>query len=151
MRKLGNDYNSVKLVQESDKYTQRFFTTIYETRSENFLRLNFEELVYIIESDQLYVPSERIIFELCMKWVKFDESRLSKLPKLLAYVRLPMLDPQYIIQRVQPEHLIKTSLECRDLIDEAKDYHLLPTYRESIKYTPRCQKRRYGGSYITFK
>lgn len=61
------------------------------------------------------------------------------LPKLLANIRLPLLPLKYIIQKVLTEDLIRKSVECRDLVDEAKDNHLLCL--EEIECN-RVQRRR---------
>lgn len=48
-----------------------------------------------------------------MRWVKFDESRKEFLPELLALVRLPLLSPLYLTDRVASEELIRYSFQCR--------------------------------------
>lgn len=92
----------------------------------------FDELIDIVRRDELNVPTEESIFEACMKWIKFDESRSSMLPQVLAKVRLPLLTPQFLADRVATEDLIRTSHQCRDLLDEAKDFHLMPERRGQL-------------------
>ena len=54
------------------------------------------------------------VFEAVMRWVKKDpDVRKKDLPKLLATVRMPLLTPQYLTDRVSVEELIRTSHECR--------------------------------------
>lgn len=48
-------------------------------------------------------------------------------------VRLPLLKPEYIADKVVSHPLINRNFECRDLIDEAKDYHLMPKRRKLSK------------------
>ncbi len=49
-----------------------------------------------------------------MQWVRHDvAARGADLAELLARVRLPLLTPQYLADRVGQEELIKTSLRCR--------------------------------------
>lgn len=48
-----------------------------------------------------------------MRWVKHDESRTQFLPELLAQVRLPLLSPHYLTDRVATEELVKASHQCR--------------------------------------
>lgn len=92
----------------------------------NCIFLAFEELIDILHRDELEVPSERDVFEACMRWIKWDESRTPLLPKALSKVRLPLLAPPVLTDRVQTEELIRSSHKCRDLLDEAKDFHLMP-------------------------
>lgn len=48
-------------------------------------------------------------------------------------MRLPLLTPQYLADRVATEDLVRTSHQCRDLLDEAKDYHLMPERRGLVQ------------------
>lgn len=102
---------------------------------------DFDELNDLIRRDELNVPTEESIFEACMRWIKWDDSRENVLPQVLAKVRLPLLTPQFLADRVATEDLIRTSHQCRDLLDEAKDFHLMPERRglvQSFRTRPRC-------------
>lgn len=93
------------------------------------------------------MPSEESIFEACIRWIKYDSSRTEKLPQVLSKVRLPLLTPQFLADRVATEELIRRSHQCRDLLDEAKDFHLMPERRElvqSIRTRPRCSDYVFG-------
>lgn len=79
------------------------------------------------------MPSEKDVFEACMRWIKWDENRIPLLPKALSKVRLPLLSPQTLSDRVQTEELIRSSHKCRDLLDEAKDFHLMPERRDLVQ------------------
>lgn len=84
--------------------------------------------------DEINCTSEEVIFEAAMRWVKFNESeRADLLPEVLSKVRLPLLSPQYLADAVATEELIRTNHQCRDLLDEAKDYHLMPERRELLQ------------------
>lgn len=48
-----------------------------------------------------------------MRWVKQEELRHKMYPQLLATVRLPLLSPHYLADRVATEELIRSSHECR--------------------------------------
>lgn len=101
----------------------------------------FDELIDIIRRDELNVRNEENIFEACMRWIKWSESRTAVLPQVLSKVRLPLLTPQFLADRVATEDLIRTSHQCRDLLDEAKDFHLMPERRglvQSFRTRPRC-------------
>lgn len=54
------------------------------------------------------------VFEAALAWVKRDEySRQEYLPDLMVKVRLPLLTPQFLSDRVASEELIKSSHKCR--------------------------------------
>lgn len=102
-----------------------------------------EELIDIIRRDELNVPNEENIFEACMRWIKWDDNRTSLLPQVLSKVRLPLLTPQFLADRVAIEDSIRSSHQCRDLLDEAKDFHLMPERRflvQSFRTRPRNSK-----------
>ncbi|XP_013401829.1 kelch-like protein 12 [Lingula anatina] len=79
------------------------------------------------------VSSEEPVFEAVLNWVKLDlEKRTEDLPKLLQLVRLPLLSVRYITDVVDNQSLIKASHACRDLVDEAKTFHLRPDLRSQL-------------------
>lgn len=107
----------------------------------------FDELIDIIRRDELKVKSEENIFEACMRWIKWDDNRTPFLPQVLSKVRLPLLTPQFLADRVATENSIRTSHQCRDLLDEAKDFHLMPERRalvQSFRTRPRCYDSMIG-------
>lgn len=67
-------------------------------------------VLYVIKRFHI---SEEQVFEACMRWVKHNESRAGDLPQLLSQVRLPLLSPLYLTDRVATEELIRTSHQCR--------------------------------------
>lgn len=140
IRHFADSLGTIHLVTAADKYIHKNFTRVSE--SDEFLNLNFNDLIEIISKDEINVPTEENIFEACMRWVKFDETnRAMLLPNVLSKVRLPLLSPPFLADRVATEDLIKTSHLCRDLLDEAKDFHLMPERRglvQSYRTRPRC-------------
>lgn len=49
-----------------------------------------------------------------MAWVKKAmDDRKDVMPELMVNVRLPLLTPQFLSDKVAPEDLIKNSLKCR--------------------------------------
>ena len=50
------------------------------------------------------VPSEEAVFEAVISWIKQDEKkRKEMLPRMLEFVRLPLLTPRYITDIVDSE------------------------------------------------
>lgn len=129
------------LVESADKYIQQYFHDV--SLSDEYLNLNANELLDIVKRDELHVISEEQVgemfftfclfvcvsisdrfannsfgilqvFEAIMHWVKKDSpNRKIELPRLLASVRMPLLAPHYLVDRVATEELIRTSHECR--------------------------------------
>ncbi|KFV17506.1 Kelch-like 18, partial [Pterocles gutturalis] len=82
------------------------------------------------------------VFEAALAWIRYDRTqRESFLPELLSKIRLPLCRPQFLTDRVQQDDLVRCCHKCRDLVDEAKDYHLMPERRPHLpafKTRPRC-------------
>ncbi|XP_055538734.1 kelch-like protein 18 isoform X2 [Wyeomyia smithii] len=140
IRHFADTLSCTQLITSADRYIHQYFSRV--AFSDEFLALNFDELVDIVRRDELNVPSEECIFDACMKWVKNDiETRAGFLPNLLANIRLPLLSPQFLADSVATEELIRTSHKCRDLLDEARDFHLMPERRALVSASrtrPRC-------------
>ncbi|XP_008581994.1 PREDICTED: kelch-like protein 12 [Galeopterus variegatus] len=87
------------------------------------------------------VDSEEPVFEAVINWVKHSKKeREESLPDLLQYVRMPLLTPRYITDVIDTEPFIRCSLQCRDLVDEAKKFHLRPELRSQMQ-GPRTRAR----------
>ncbi|CAO4371650.1 unnamed protein product [Caenorhabditis nigoni] len=130
------------VTNKTEDFIQKHFTSV--AKDEDFKKLSLEDTVTLLDSDNLYVDSEEQIFNAAMEWLKYDKTRHQDAAKILLCVRLPLLSPTFLSSAVATNSIIKKDIPCRDLIDEAKDYHLLPERRQflkSFKCCPRaCQR-----------
>lgn len=128
------------LFHAAERFSLRHFNSVID--NEEFKTMHFEEVESLVSSEDLQVKSEETVYQGIMSWVKHDEpQRLQFLPQLLSYARLPLLSVNFITDVLDNELLIKTSHACRDLVDEAKRYHLRPDLRDKMsgpKTTPRA-------------
>ncbi|KAF6035084.1 KLHL18 [Bugula neritina] len=130
-RQFGDQLMEPTIVTCCNSYINRHFTDV--TGSEEFNNLPKSDVIDIISRDELNISSEEQVFEASLEWVKQSpEERAEFLPDLVAQVRLPLLTPHYLADVVGTEELIKSSLPCRDLLDEAKDFHLMPERRHHM-------------------
>lgn len=81
--------------------------------SDEFLNLSPVDVKSLLQRNELRVESEEQVFEACMRWVKHSDNRAQYLLELLAQVRLPLLSPLYLTDRVATEELIRSSHQCR--------------------------------------
>ena len=61
--------------------------------------------------------------------------------QVLQHVRLPLLNPKFLVGTVSTDLLIRSDEACRDLVDEAKNYLLLPQERPLMQ-GPRTRPRK---------
>ncbi|KAJ8275397.1 hypothetical protein COCON_G00100220 [Conger conger] len=112
---------------------------------DEILHVSKDDLVSYLSHDRLNTKAEELVCETAIRWVKQDPlSRVQYIPELLAVVRLPFLHPGYLLNVVDNEELIKSSEPCRDLLNEAKRYHMLPHARQELQ-TPRTRPRLSAG------
>jgi len=149
IRHFAESLGSMSLVTSSEKYIQKHFKSVSE--SDEFMTIPFEEVSQLISRDELHIVNEETVFLAVNRWIKYDvEMRATLLPSLLVQVRLPLLTPQFLADKVSSEEMIRSSHQCRDLLDEARDYHLMPERRpllKSFKSKPRCCKDLVGVIY----
>ncbi|XP_067835021.1 kelch-like protein 18 [Heptranchias perlo] len=140
VRQFAETMMCTVLYDSSNSFIHQHFVEV--SMSEEFLQLLFEEVLELVARDELNVKSEEQVFEAVLAWVRFNrENREDYLPQLLTKVRLPLCRPQFLTDRVQQDDLVRCCHKCRDLVDEAKDYHLMPERRPhlpSFKTRPRC-------------
>ena len=128
------------VVSACQKYVRKFFAKVAET--DEFLNLAIKDVTDLVSEDELFISSEEQVFNAVLRWVKFrKEERDQHLPLLLAKVRLPLLTPQFLSDIVAADELVRSSHKCRDLVDEARDYHLMPE-RRSLLQSFRTKPRR---------
>ena len=136
---FADTYNCWDLQKAARCFAQQHYLEVLE--SVEFLELRPSELANLIQSDDLNIQKEEQVFESVMKWVKQDiEHRKVHLATVLQHVRLPLLERSYLVSHVGMEPLIRSCEACRDLVDEAKDYLLLPEQRSRLQ-GPRTKPR----------
>lgn len=67
-------------------------------------------------------------------------------------MRLPLLPVEFLTGTVAKEEMIKGSLSCRDLMDEARNYHLHLSHKVVLdfEYSARTIPRKHtaGSAYV---
>ncbi len=150
VRSLADTFSCEKLLTAAKSFLEKNFVEV--SNSDEFFQLSLEGILDLISKDDLNVHSEEQVFEAVLRWVKQSvEERKGHLPTLLEQVRLSLLPPQYLSDRVLAEEIVHSNIHCRDLIDEAKDYMLMPERRKqlrSLRTSPRRCSEAAGLIYI---
>ncbi|KAM4693037.1 kelch-like protein 29 [Discoglossus pictus] len=133
----------VELYNMAKAYALQNFPEV--ANQEEILNITREDFVSYISNDSLNTKAEELVYETVIKWIKKNPaSRAQYSAELLAVVRLPFIHPSYLLNVVDNEELIKSSEACRDLVNEAKRYHMLPHARQEMQ-TPRTRPRLSAG------
>ncbi|XP_011373627.1 kelch-like protein 18 isoform X1 [Pteropus medius] len=140
VRQFAETMMCAVLYDAANSFIHQHFVEV--SASEEFLALPLEDVLELVSRDELNVKSEEQVFEAALAWVRYDrEQRGPCLPELLSNIRLPLCRPQFLSDRVQQDDLVRCCHKCRDLVDEAKDYHLMPERRPHLpafRTRPRC-------------
>jgi len=141
IRNFAEQHGRIELISKADQFTRENFMWVVD--SEEFSTMSHRHLLDLVASLDLNVNSEIQVYEAVMKWVKHNpEERKQHLVKLLGQVKLALLPPTYLLETVSNEAMIRNDLQCRDLLDKAKDYQLslanvVPDFKLSDKILPR--------------
>nr|XP_026691235.1 kelch-like protein 18 [Ciona intestinalis] len=128
------------LLEKAKSYLNQHFVEV--SKSDEFLDLSKEKVLSILCRNELHVKSEEQLFYAASAWVKFKYTqRCEYMHELLQHIRLPLLRPQFLTDVIQMDAAIKSCLRCRDLVDKAKDYHLMPDRRSD--FPPNMVRPRY--------
>ncbi|KAJ8039550.1 Kelch-like protein 20 [Holothuria leucospilota] len=140
IRAFADTHSCRDLLRAANEYTHDKILQVIE--SEEFMLLPVNQLIEITSSDELNVLNEEQVFNAVMSWVRYNiPERRKHLPSILQHVRIPLLSPKFLVGTVSRDPLIKSDEACRDLVDEAKNYLLLPQERPLMQ-GPRTQPRK---------
>ncbi|CAO2639836.1 Kelch-like protein 5 [Lemmus lemmus] len=139
IRSFADAQGCTDLHKVAHNYTMEHFMEVI--RNQEFVLLPANEIAKLLASDDMNIPNEETILNALLTWVRHDlEQRRKDLSKLLAYIRLPLLAPQFLAD-MENNALFRDDIECQKLIMEAMKYHLLPERRPMLQ-SPRTKPRK---------
>uniref|UniRef100_A0A8C6G271 Kelch like family member 5 n=1 Tax=Moschus moschiferus TaxID=68415 RepID=A0A8C6G271_MOSMO len=139
IRSFADAQGCTDLHKVAHNYTMENFMEVI--RNQEFVLLPANEIAKLLASDDMNIPNEETILNALLTWVRHDlEQRRKDLSKLLAYIRLPLLAPQFLAD-MENNALFRDDIECQKLIMEAMKYHLLPERRPMLQ-SPRTKPRK---------
>ncbi|KAM7243112.1 hypothetical protein CapIbe_005606 [Capra ibex] len=139
IRSFADAQGCTDLHKVAHNYTMENFMEVI--RNQEFVLLPASEIAKLLASDDMNIPNEETILNALLTWVRHDlEQRRKDLSKLLAYIRLPLLAPQFLAD-MENNALFRDDIECQKLIMEAMKYHLLPERRPMLQ-SPRTKPRK---------
>ncbi|KFR06359.1 Kelch-like 8 [Nipponia nippon] len=144
VRAFAESHNRIDLMDMADQYACEHFTEVVEC--EDFVSVSPQHLHKLLSSSDLNIENEKQVYNAAIKWLLANpQHHAAWLDEILAQVRLPLLPICFLMGVVAKEEIVKQNLKCRDLLDEARNYHLhlssraVPDFEYSIRTTPRKQ------------
>eukprot|EP00063_Salmo_salar_P063616 XP_014038451.1 PREDICTED: kelch-like protein 5 [Salmo salar] len=139
IRSYADTQSCSQLHHAAHSFTMENFVEVVE--GQEFLLLPLEEMDRLLSSDDMNVPDEETVVTALLSWVRHDVStRQPQLPSLLAHIRLPLLEAQFLAD-LECNPLLRDSVECQRLLMEGMKYHLLP-HRRPLLQSPRTRPRK---------
>ncbi|KAM4771680.1 kelch-like protein 6 [Rhinophrynus dorsalis] len=134
--RLADTHSLDSLKMQVQNYIIQNFSQVLN--HEDFLELPYEMFYHILKSDDLYITEESQVFETVISWVQYKkQERIELLPKILECVRLPLLDPWYLVGTVEANELIRQCPDVFPLMQEARMYYLTGNEIISERTKPR--------------
>ncbi|KAJ8302553.1 hypothetical protein KUTeg_018949 [Tegillarca granosa] len=136
--KIAKAHNCKKLAEKA-------FNTIVEnfqlvSMTDEFESLDADEIVCVIKSDDLNMPTEEFVCDVAMNWIEGDESRYEHIGVILEGLRLPLVSSDYLFHTFESNRHIQNNHDCKVVVQEALKYHTCPAKKmdfTSIRTTQR--------------
>lgn len=125
---FAEQQNCDDLYQLSLSFTAKNFMEIYQN-SEEFLRMNVEQLSTLLKNNDLNVTSEEDVFKALVKWLNHSDERKKNIQSLLPLVKLSLLSPVFISDHVEA---FCTTLETQKILLDAFKWQLIPDRRNLL-------------------
>ena len=144
IRSFAESNGCRRFVEDVDKFVIEHFSDV--AQQEDFHIMPHSLLLKCLASDDLAINNEKKVYEAAMKWVKHDlQGRGYLLTSLLQHIRLPLLPVSFLLDEVDNEPLMRVSHGRRDLLDEAKNYHLLAEHQMRYRSARTRPRKSYSG------
>ncbi|XP_040182657.1 kelch-like protein 8 isoform X2 [Rana temporaria] len=144
VRAFAESHNRVDLMDMADRFACDHFADVVEC--DDFVSMSPQHLYKLLSSDDLHIENEKQVYNAAIKWLRANpQHHEAWLNEILSQVRLPLLPIEFLMSVVAKEQIIRKDLKCRDLLDEARNYHLhlssraVPDFEFTNRTTPRKQ------------
>ncbi|XP_078671526.1 kelch-like protein 11 isoform X1 [Branchiostoma floridae x Branchiostoma belcheri] len=136
-------YDMDQLKEQARKFILDNFAKIVMT--EDVLELPMERLLELLIEDALFVDKEEDLFELVVRWTKYDVvNRRAAFPRLLASIRVQLMELEYVTNNMNSEPLLTEFPECLSFADEAVSYLTRPQLSKDSPPTRLHTRPRLG-------
>ncbi|XP_025096132.1 kelch-like protein 10 [Pomacea canaliculata] len=118
IRRFAQTFFCHGLERAAMRFLLQNFQTVHTTSNE-FLQLDIEEVSEVLESDQLNVRNEELVFDAVCRWIDFDrERRKGHIARLLKTIRLGLLTTQFFVEKVKSHPYVRESEPAKPIVIE---------------------------------
>lgn len=140
IRQFAAAHGCTDLERAADHHIKSNFLEM--VRGEEFLNLSSEDLVELLSSDDIEVEREEQVVDAALNWLRHDtHERKQHAPDVLAALRLPFVQPAYLVDQVDNE-TFRSNPMCQQLIFEAMKYHVVPDRRPLLQWALSPEPRK---------
>ncbi|XP_068682384.1 kelch-like protein 3 [Montipora foliosa] len=137
---FADKYQCLQLMEESCVFINSNFSSVMKT--EDFLNLDFAQVMKWVSSDDVTVTSEEDIFKGIVKWVTHKKSeRESNFAELLSQVRLKSISRKFLFNELVNEELVATSKEILNFVLRSMECIFDPFSENAAKPPRKCLER----------
>ncbi|XP_068729466.1 kelch-like protein 3 [Montipora capricornis] len=137
---FADKYQCLELMGESCEFINSNFSSVMKT--DDFLKLNIEQVMKWVSSDDVTVTSEEEIFKGIVKWVTHKKSeRESNFAELLSQVRLKSMSHDFLFNELVNEKLVATSNVSLNFVLRSMKCTLDPFSENAAKPPRKCLGR----------
>ena len=118
IQSLADMFSCTQLEQAARCYAYQHFQDIVQ--HDEFFQISENKLLDLLKSDQLQVEKEKAVFEAAISWIEYDYDRRSlSACRILACVRLALLEVSYLEDIVLQLDLVRNCPKCQHLVAKA--------------------------------
>ncbi|CAF3757459.1 unnamed protein product [Rotaria magnacalcarata] len=122
IREFASFFYCKNLSEKTEIYLLTNFIEI-SIKSEEFLELDLEQIIHILNSDELNVRSEQAVFDAVIRWIDYrPDERKKNIGDLLKCVRLGLLTTNFFIEKVKCHPYIINNDTCKPLVIDTLKY-----------------------------
>ena len=137
---FADKYQCFEFMEESSEFINSNFSSVMKT--DDFLKLDIEQVMKWVSSDYVTVCSEEEIFKGIVKWVSHKKSeRGSNFAELLSQVRLKSMSHDFLFNELINEELVATSKETLNFVLRSMKCIVDPFCENAAKPPRKCLEK----------
>ncbi len=122
IKRFADQFACTNLYMKAKRFILNHFSYV-ASRCCDFKDIPAEEMLEYLSDDTLNVKREELAYEALMLWVTYDlASREQYLPRFLKTVHLGLIQPEYFLECISTDPVIKHCHGCNDIIEKAWEY-----------------------------